>query len=97
MSTVIRKYEATYILDPTMNEETIQQFVDRFAGMVSNEENPADIKPMGRRRMTYEVKGKTEGIYVTMRYTASTAQTAELRRQMTLADEVLRSLFLNLN
>jgi ribosomal protein S6 len=43
------------------------------------------------------VKGKTEGIYVTMRYTASTAQTAELRRQMTLADEVLRSLFLNLN
>jgi ribosomal protein S6 len=58
MSTVIRKYEATYILDPTMNEETIQQFVDRFAGMVSNEENPADIKPMGRRRMTLRSEGQ---------------------------------------
>lgn len=97
MSQEMRKYEATYILDPQLNDENLQGLVDKFTGLVATEENPADVKHMGRRRMTFDIKGKHEGVYVTMRYHATTAQTAELRRQLGLADEVLRSLILNLN
>ena len=96
MSLAIRKYEATYILDPNLPEEALTGFVDRFSGLVAEEgAPPPDVKNLGRRRMTYEIKGKSEGFYVSMRFDAGTAKAAELRRQMTLTDEVLRSLLLN--
>ena len=93
-----RKYEATYILDPNLPEETLTGLVDRFTGLVTEEgANPPDVKNLGRRRLTYEIKGKHEGFYVSMRFDAGTAKAAELRRQLTLTDEVLRSLLLNHN
>ena len=96
-ATVARKYEATYILDPNLPEETLTGLVDKFSGLVTEEGGePADVKNLGRRRMTFEIKGKHEGFYVTMRFESTTAAAAELRRQLTLTDEVLRSLLLNL-
>jgi len=52
---------------------------------------------MGRRRMTHEIKGKIEGIYICMRFDSEPSVEAELHRQLRLADEVLRSLTIRLN
>ena len=94
----MRKYEATYIIDPNLPEDQVQGLVDRFSEMVPTDGGEvADVKQMGRRRMTFEIKGRHEGIYVAMRFDASTAAAAELRRQLGLADEVLRSLIVSLN
>ena len=99
--TATRKYEATYILDPTLPEETLTGLVEKFTGLVTNEsaegEDAPDVKNLGRRRLTYEIKGKYEGYYISMRFDTDTARMAELRRQLTLSDEVLRSLLLNLS
>lgn len=94
----MRKYEATYIIDPNLPEEQVQGLVDRFSEMVTKDGGEVgDVKQMGRRRMTFEIKGRHEGIYVAMRFDSSTAAAAELRRQLGLADEVLRSLIVSLN
>ena len=92
-----RKYESTYILDPNLPEETLTGLVEKFSALVTPEgAEPPEVKHLGRRRMTFEIKGKYEGFYITMRFEASTAAAAELRRQLGLCDEVLRSLLLNL-
>ena len=59
--------------------------------------NVIDVKNMGRRRLTHEVKGKIEGIYICMRFDSSPQAEAELNRQLRLADEVLRGLIIRLN
>lgn len=92
------KYEATYIVDPNLAEEVHNGLLERLAGTISeNGGNVIDHKNMGRRRLTHEIKGKIEGIYICMRFDSSPEAEAELNRQLKLADEVLRGLIIRLN
>lgn len=94
----MRKYEATYILDPSLGDEVVTGMVEKFSSSISGQGGEvADVKNWGKRRLAYEVKGRGEGIYVTMRFDSDTGVAAELRRQLGLADEVLRSLIVHLN
>lgn len=94
----MRKYETTYILDPNLTEEVVQGVVDRLSEVVTTQGGEVgDVKNMGRRRMTIEIKGRYEGIYVTMKFDCSQAAVAEVRRQLTLTEEVLRGLIISLN
>jgi small subunit ribosomal protein S6 len=96
--TVVRKYEATYILDPNLTEEVIGGAVERFKGTVSELGGEiADVKNLGRRRMTIDMKGRSEGVYVSMRFDSSVSAATELKRQMGLSEEVLRCLIVHLN
>lgn len=92
------KYEATYIVDPNLAEEAHNGLVERLSAIISdNGGSVIDVKNMGRRRLTHEVKGKLEGIYICMRFDSSVAAETELSRQFRLADEVLRGLVVKLN
>lgn len=92
------KYEATYIVDPNLAEETHNNLLDRISSTVTeNGGTVIDVKNMGRRRLTHEIKGKHEGIYICMRFDSSPAAEAELHRQLKLAEEVLRGLIVRLN
>ena len=94
----MRKYEATYILDPSLGDEVVTGMVDKFQQTVTGQGGEvADVKNWGRRRLAYDVKGRGEGVYVTMRFDSQTDVAAELRRQLGLADEVLRSIIVHLN
>jgi len=95
---IVRKYEATYILDPNLSEDLMGSAVERFKATVAEQGGEiTDVKNLGRRRMTIDMKGRSEGVYVSMRFDAGVAAAAELKRQMGLADEVLRSLIVHLN
>jgi small subunit ribosomal protein S6 len=94
----MRKYEATYILDPNLGDEVVTGMVEKFSqSVVGQGGEVADVKNWGKRRLAYEIKGRGEGVYVTMRFDSETTVAAELRRQLGLADEVLRSLIVHLN
>lgn len=92
------KYEATYIVDPNLAEDVHNGLLDRLSNTVSeNGGSVIDVKNMGRRRLTHEIKGKNEGIYICMRFDSTPQVEAELGRQIKLADEVLRGLIIRLN
>lgn len=92
------KYEVTYILESNLGDEATAALMERFAENVkSNGGEIRQIKPWGKRRFAYELKGRREGLYVTMQFSSAPEVMAEVRRQMALSDDVLRSLFLSLN
>jgi small subunit ribosomal protein S6 len=92
------KYEATYIVDPNLAEDTHNGLLERMSGTITELGGSViDVKNMGRRRLTHEVKGKIEGIYICMRFDSSPDAEAELNRQLRLAEEVLRGLIIRLN
>ena len=88
----MRHYEVMIILDPDLEEKTIQPSLEAFLNVIRSDGgtvNNVDI--WGRRRMAYEINHKGEGIYVVLDLTASPAAVAELDRQLNLNEAIMRT------
>jgi small subunit ribosomal protein S6 len=94
---VLPTYEATYIVDITVNETDLAAVVEKYQTQVAASGEILSLDNWGRRRLGYEINGKREGTYVTMRFKAEPAVAAELDRTLKLADDVVRALIVRLN
>jgi len=93
----VRTYEATYILDPNVTEEQLPGLIEKFTNQVTGKGEVMTVDNWGKRRLSYEIKGKREGVYVTMRFKATSQVADELGRILRLSDEVIRNLIVRLN
>lgn len=88
----MRRYEVMVILDPDLEERTVAPSLDTFLNVVKNDGGSVDnVDIWGRRRLAYEIKKKSEGIYAVLDVTCNPAAVAELDRQLTLNESVLRT------
>ena len=88
----MRHYEVMIILDPDLEEKTIQPSLEAFLNVIRGDGgtvNNVDI--WGRRRMAYEINHKGEGIYVVLDLTATPESVAELDRQLNLNEAIVRT------
>lgn len=87
----MRPYEVMVIYDPSLEEDAIRAAVDRSTELVRTRGgNPGRVDRWGKRRLAYEIRHQREGYYVLIEATAEPAAMAELDRQLSLADDVLR-------
>lgn len=94
----MRKYEITYVLRPTLDDETVPQVVEKYHTQVTDQGGQVvNVNTWGKRRFAYELGGCMEGYYVTMRFDSDSVVAEELRRVMGLSDDVLRSLVVCVN
>jgi small subunit ribosomal protein S6 len=88
----MRHYELMVILDPDLEERTIAPSLDQFLSVVrQGGGNVEKVDVWGRRRLAYEIKHKSEGIYAVLDVTAEPATVKELDRQLNLNEAVLRT------
>jgi small subunit ribosomal protein S6 len=88
----MRHYEVMVILDPTLEERTIQPSLDAFLNVVKSDGGSVEkIDVWGRRRMAYEINKHAEGIYAVIDLQANPAAVQELDRQLNLNESVLRT------
>ena len=60
----MRHYELMVILDPELEERTVAPALDQFLNVVRKDGGTVEkVDVWGRRRLTYEIAKKTEGIY----------------------------------
>ncbi len=88
----MRHYEVMVILDPDLEEKTVAPSLETFLNVVradGGEVTKVDI--WGRRRMAYEINKKADGIYAVLEMTATPASVAELDRQLSLNEAVMRT------
>jgi small subunit ribosomal protein S6 len=86
-----RRYELMLIVDPRLDEPTIQTTVDRYLGVVKDRGGEVvKVDTWGRRKFAYEMKHLNEGFYVVADLDTDPATVDELDRQMRLADELVR-------
>ncbi|WP_371872805.1 30S ribosomal protein S6 [Herbiconiux sp. L3-i23] len=80
------------ILDPEIDERTVAPSLDKFLNVIRNDGGTVDsVDIWGRRRLAYEIKKKSEGIYAVVNLTATSDSTKELDRQLNLSEAVLRT------
>jgi len=88
---ITQPYEVVYIVDANLGDEQIgvirakyQGIVETGGGVVGN------VDVWERRRLAYEIKGRTEGIYVIMQFESKPDVEAELRRIFQISEDQFR-------
>ena len=88
----MRQYEMMIILDPSLEERTVQPSLEQFLKVVTNAGGAVDkVDVWGRRRLSYEIDKKSEGIYTVINLTAEPGTVKELDRQLNLNEAILRT------
>lgn len=88
----MRTYELMVILDPNLEERTVQPSLDTYLNVVRNDGGSVDnVDVWGRRRLAYEIDKFAEGIYAVISLQAEPATVKELDRQLGLNESVLRT------
>ncbi len=88
----MRRYELMVILDPDLEERTVAPSLDKFLNVVRKGGGSVDnVSIWGRRKLAYEIRKKSEGIYAVVDMTAEPDVAKELDRQLNLNEAVLRT------
>ncbi len=88
----MRQYELMVILDPELDDRTVQPSLDKFLTVITKDGGTVDnVDIWGRRRLAYDIKKKAEGIYAVVNVTSEPATAKELDRQLGLNESVLRT------
>ncbi|MGK3951929.1 30S ribosomal protein S6 [Microbacterium sp. I2] len=86
------QYELMVILNPEIDERQVGPNLDKFLKVITNDGGSIDnVDIWGKRRLAYEIQKKTEGIYAVVNFTASSAATQELDRQLKLSEQIMRT------
>ncbi|GEN81549.1 30S ribosomal protein S6 [Actinotalea fermentans] len=88
----MRQYEMMVILDPEIEERTVAPSLDKYLSVVTTAGGSVDkVDIWGRRRLAFDIKKKSEGIYAVVDFTATPDTAKELDRQLRLNEAVLRT------
>jgi ribosomal protein S6 len=64
VETAVRAYEVMVILDPSLEERTIEPSLDKYLNVIRKDGGSVEnVDVWGRRRLAYEIKKNAEGIY----------------------------------
>ena len=86
------KYELMFIADPELDERGLKKLTEQYLELVTKEGGSVENTEIwGRRKLAYEIDGKTEGNYVVVNYTTTPEVSAELDRVLNLNESVVRT------
>ena len=88
----MRRYELMVILDPELEERTIQPSLETYLKIIKESGGRVDkLDIWGRRRMSFEIQKKSDGIYAVVDMHCEPAAIKELDRQLNLNESILRT------
>ena len=88
----MRKYEVMVILDSELEEKTIAPSLDTFLNVIKADGGTVEkVDFWGKRRFSYEINHKTEGYYAVIELISTPEAVAELDRQLSLNEAVVRT------
>ena len=88
----MRAYEVMVILDPSLDERTIEPSLDKYLNVIRKDGGSVEsVDVWGRRRMAYEINKNAEGLYAVINLTAEPATVKEFDRQLGLNESIMRT------
>jgi small subunit ribosomal protein S6 len=88
-----KHYETTFIVDSIFEDERVDAIVNKYTGFFTK--NGGEIlktERWGRKKMSYAIKKRQTGSYVSIEFTAEPTVIAKLERAYHLDDDILRFL-----
>jgi len=89
----VNKYEMTFILEPGLDEGRVNEEIDRVSGWIQELGGVvSEVQRWGKRRLSYEIRHRRDGIYTMVVYEASGPTVKEVERRLKLNESVMRVL-----
>jgi len=87
----MNNYELVVIIHPDLDDEAIEQALDRIRSWITDSGGSIDkTNKWGKRRMSYKIQKQNEGIYYLLEVSMPPTSIAELERNMTVLEPVMR-------
>jgi small subunit ribosomal protein S6 len=87
----VTEYEILLLLDPDLSDDRQAEIVARVRTLVESDGGSWDRhEPWGRRKLAYEIDGRSEGVYHLLEFTCAPATLDEITRVLRIEDDVLR-------
>lgn len=88
----MRKYEMMVIIDPEVDERTVEPSMSALFGQVEDLGGKVEkLDVWGKRKLAYPIAKKTDGIYVVVDMETTPEIAKELDRQLGLNESILRT------
>ena len=88
-----RQYDMVFLVVPEKDEQAAGAVVDEFRKLLVDQGATIEKdETMGRRRLAYTIKKKTEATYHNFLFRGSSACVAEVQRKLRLSEDILRFL-----
>jgi small subunit ribosomal protein S6 len=89
----VTKYETTFILEPGLDENRVQEEVDRVTQWITDLGGEVlEVQRWGKRRLSYEINRRRDGIYTLLVYQGPGPTVKEVERRLKLNEAVMRVL-----
>ena len=87
------KYETTFILEPGFDEDRVNEEVERVSQWIKDLGGEVlEVQRWGKRRLSYEINRRRDGIYTLMLYEGPGSVVKEIERRLRLNESVMRVL-----
>ncbi len=86
----MNKYESVIIINPSVDDEAVKALESKFTDLINKDGKVEKVDEMGKKKLAYEVKKNTEGIYVTFYFEANPTLITELERIYRITDDVIK-------
>jgi small subunit ribosomal protein S6 len=89
----LRDYEMVLVLDPNLEEAAIEEEMGKCREVLESHGGVlGKVDVWGRRKLAYEIKKRTDGLYVLVEFKAKPGIARELDRELRVRESVLRYL-----
>ena len=79
------------MINPAVEEDRQSEILDRLRATVEKGKGKiAGVDDWGKRKLAYEIKGETEGLYSVVTFTATPQAVSEVERVLKITDDVMR-------
>ena len=87
----MRKYELMYIVNPTLDPESLKGLVSDLNNVITNNGgNIVEVKEMGLKDLAYEIEKHRKGYYVWLLAEMTPEVVAEYNRVVSITEAVIR-------
>ena len=86
----MNKYETVFIINPSVEEAGVKELTQKFSDLINSDGKVESVEEMGTKKLAYEIRKNSEGIYVLINFEANPALIKELERLYRITDEVIK-------
>ena len=96
MEKILNSYETLFVVDCSIDEETLKSTVEKFTAMIAENGTIENVDEWGKRRLAYPINDQNDGYYVLVNFKSEGEFPAELERVFGINESILRSIVIRL-
>ena len=89
----MRKYEIIFIAHPDLDEENLNNIVEKVKGWIADDKGEVvSVDNWGKKRMAYRIRKQRDGQYVLVTANMEPAAVKNLSQNMRFVESIMRSM-----